>query len=702
MDIMSPNNNNEASEILKEVNSSQSKNKIKKPLFLNILTKYLAFIFLTFLLSLLGYSYFKFMGEKKVEENVSGTKSGEKVSIAFKKFSSENDFKEYLQNSQSISSYNGLMGSMPAVGRSEEAVSLKMAAPNAVALDSAGGSFSQASRVSSTNVREIGIDEPDIVKTDGKNIFYSEEQYMLFEKMVPTSLRTTTDVAGSSPVQQNAAALKIIQSFPINTIKELEPIAANGNLLISGKNLIVISNNNFKAYDISDVTKPKQTWNYTLESGSYLTATRLFNNKLYLTVSQYINSNSPCPVRLMTPTNGAMISIACTDIYYPGIETTTDQTYTVMELDPTNGNILNKISFTGSNGNTVVYMSQQAIYIAYSHETNLYRFMSDFLTGEGTKFLTEDMIKKIKDLDNLEISDAAKSTELSVIINKYTQSLDASDRLKYDNDYANYFKAYLETHKRELTTTGIAKIKASDLSFTATGEVPGTVLNDFSMDEYQGNLRIATTTSNNYVGSSENVNDVYILDKNMQTLGSVLDLGKGERIYSARFIGDRGYVVTFKQVDPFYVLDLTDPKNPQMKGELKIPGYSSYLHPISEHIVLGVGMESSKVKLSLFNVTDPANPTEVSKYSLNEYWSEASNNHHAFLLDPDHKIFFMPGGQGGYVISYNNNELVLEKAVPEMTAKRAVYLNDYLYILGSSKMVVYNENNWERIKELSF
>ena len=95
----------------------------------------------------------------------------------------------------------------------------------------------------------------------------------------------------------------------------------------------------------------------------------------------------------------------------------------------------------------------------------------------------------------------------------------------------------------------------------------------------------------------------------MKIEGSVVDLGQGERIYSVRFIEDKGYVVTFKQVDPFYVLDLSDPMNPEKKGELKIPGYSSYLHPITKDKILGIGEENNKVKISLFDVSDPADPS---------------------------------------------------------------------------------------------
>jgi len=115
---------------------------------------------------------------------------------------------------------------------------------------------------------------------------------------------------------------------------------------------------------------------------------------------------------------------------------------------------------------------------------------------------------------------------------------------------------------------------------------------------------------------------------------------------------------------------------------------------------LGIGEESGRVKISLFDVSDPANPTEISKYNLDEYWSEISQTHHAFLQDAKHKIFFLPGSQGGYIFSYAEDNLKLANAVSEIQAKRAVYIDNYLYVIGENKMVVLDENNWEKVNEL--
>ncbi|KKU39319.1 MAG: hypothetical protein UX55_C0039G0006 [Candidatus Azambacteria bacterium GW2011_GWE2_46_45] len=177
-----------------------------------------------------------------------------------------------------------------------------------------------------------------------------------------------------------------------------------------------------------------------------------------------------------------------------------------------------------------------------------------------------------------------------------------------------------------------------------------------------------------------------MLDEKLNIRGSVQGLGLTERIYSVRFIEDKGYVVTFRQTDPLYVLDLSDPARPELKGELKIPGYSAYLNP--------------QVKISLFDVSQPTQPAEKDKYILDEYWSEVLSTHHAFLLDKKHEIFFLPGGKGGYVFSYKNDKLELRKAISGVSAKRAVYINDYLYIIAEDKITVLNEIDWEKINEL--
>jgi uncharacterized secreted protein with C-terminal beta-propeller domain len=180
--------------------------------------------------------------------------------------------------------------------------------------------------------------------------------------------------------------------------------------------------------------------------------------------------------------------------------------------------------------------------------------------------------------------------------------------------------------------------------YRGSGSVPGFVLNQFSMSEHEGALRVATTEEAPFgpqgpAGQSESgVSVLRLSGGRLQTAGRVAGLGKGERIYAVRFLGDRGYVVTFRQVDPLYTLDLADPERPRVTGELKVTGFSAYLHPISDSLLLGIGQDATEQgrglgpQVSLFDVGDPARPRLAGRAALGGSGaSAAEQDHHAFL-----------------------------------------------------------------------
>jgi len=307
------------------------------------------------------------------------------------------------------------------------------------------------------------------------------------------------------------------------------------------------------------------------------------------------------------------------------------------------------------------------------------------------------VIRRIEEVEGYDISSASKLMELMDALQKYLSSLSDEEQMRIQNELTNRMEKYFEENIRELEKTGIVKIGLTEFDISASSNVPGRPLNQFSLDEYNNYLRIATTLSG--MGRATSENDIYVLDANLNEVGSIQGIGVTERIYSVRFIGDKGYVVTFRQIDPFFVLDLSNPTNPQLKGELKIPGYSSYLHPIEENLILGIGKEGSYVKVSMFDVSNPADPKESDKYTLSEYWSDILNTHHAFLLDKKHEIFFLPGSKGGYIFSYTPT-LSLVKTISAFDAKRAIYIEDYLYVIAQSKIVVLDENTWEQVSEI--
>lgn len=196
-----------------------------------------------------------------------------------------------------------------------------------------------------------------------------------------------------------------------------------------------------------------------------------------------------------------------------------------------------------------------------------------------------------------------------------------------------------ETHKTRIHLFDTAT--SSRPRYVGSGEVSGFLLNQFSMDEHLGYLRVATTTDAagwGWSSDSESRVTILSLEAGLKEVGTVDGLGKTERIFAVRFMGDTGYVVTFRQTDPLYVVDLSDPTAPNVTGELKIPGYSAYLHPVGEDLLLGIGQdadESGRVKgtqISLFDVSDPSSPSRVDQLTREGAWSQVEGTHHAFTF----------------------------------------------------------------------
>lgn len=203
--------------------------------------------------------------------------------------------------------------------------------------------------------------------------------------------------------------------------------------------------------------------------------------------------------------------------------------------------------------------------------------------------------------------------------------------------------AYTHLHSFDLTFDPLRP------QYVASGTVVGTILNQFSLDVHNGNLRVATTDERvNVDWDNRQTNHVFILspqNDELQIVGSLRNLAPTERIYSARFMGDRGYLVTFRQVDPLFVLDLANPAAPAVLGELKIPGFSEYMHPLDSNHLLTIGQDDG-LALQIFDVSDPVNPVQKHKYVFsNEQiygYSEAQTNHKAFTYYDSHGLLAFP------------------------------------------------------------
>ncbi|MFA6027830.1 MAG: beta-propeller domain-containing protein [Patescibacteria group bacterium] len=605
-------------------------------------------------------------------------------------FNTEAEFLTYLSSANELSSFGSISG-LSGIARNKMIEDVSMLSTEEASLTDTSAVVSE--RSSETNVQVQGIDEPDTVKTNGQEIFLSTMENNWYFDMPIDALSVDSSMPTSYTKNFNA--------LPPEELAMNSEIKEGGELLLSDDNLIIFASNKIFGYDIKNPAKMEKIWEMKIdERSSYYTA-RLLNGKIYLITKTNIDDYNPCPIKPLTIEDKA-VEIACTEIYHPLTSVPTDATYNIMAVDPATGAVNDKISFVGSYNNSVVYMSPNYLYVTFTYPGDMVELMYSFLTEDGKDLFPQIVIDDLRKLRGYDISQEPKMMELSVIMDNYLNTLPEDERLKLENDMENKLQTYLEKRKRDIERTAITKVNIDDLAVEKTGEIPGKPLNQFSLDEYEDNLRMAVTVGEDMMFDSNSANDLYVLNNDLEQIGSVLDLGVGERIYSARFVGEKGYVVTFKETDPFYVLDLKDAANPQKVGELKIPGYSSYLHPLNEDLILGVGKEENKVKLSLFDVSDAANPEELAKYSMNDYWSDVLNTHHAFLQDSAHEIFFMPGAEGGYVFSYAGNTLELKKTIAGFAISRAIYINDYLYIIGQNKIVVLDENTFEEVKSLEF
>lgn len=277
-------------------------------------------------------------------------------------------------------------------------------------------------------------------------------------------------------------------------------------------------------------------------------------------------------------------------------------------------------------------------------------------------------------------------------------------------------------------TTHILKfgLKNGKFTFRAEADVDGQVNNQFSMDENGDIFRIATTTSLWYIDENTS-NNLYILNDKLEEVGKIEGFAKEEKIYSVRYVGDKAYVVTFKQTDPLFVIDLSVPSNPQILGELKIPGYSTYLHPYDETHLIGFGYDTKEdgtrvttngLKMAMFDISDLNNPKELFKIAIgdSEYtYSELLYNHKSLLFSKEKNIIAFPlySSSGGktnsraaiYEIDLNEGfslkgEIANINMKYDENVKRIVFVNNTYYTLSNSIVKAANMETLEVVKEI--
>ncbi|MBI2634476.1 beta-propeller domain-containing protein [Candidatus Peregrinibacteria bacterium] len=467
---------------------------------------------------------------------------------------------------------------------------------------------------STTNVQVEGVDEADIVKTDGSYIYVLSGNTVRVVKALPPSRLmemdkvTFGDADNFSPTDMyvDGDRLVVMGTFygAIQPFVEGSAVSVGDGISV-GDGVVYpnYSPNYYSAltvvyiFDVSDGANAKELRKVTFE-GNY-SSSRKIGDVVYVVMNNRDNFYSIMDEKVpsletLVPLYGEdmvqPVVDGCTDVkVIPGVESNQYLILAAIPVDDPNAEV-DKEVVIGSTG--TVYASTENLYVA---EHDFASWWGRIDSGEKTKI-----------------------------------------------------------HKFELDSDG------GQVVYIGSGSVPGTILNQFSMDEYKGDFRIATTKGSLWDGTSDN--NLYILDEKLQPAGKIEGIAPGEKIYSVRFMGERAYMVTFKKVDPFFVIDVADPNNPRILGKLKIPGYSDYLHPFDKDHIIGVGKDAAApseeeagsrdidfawyqgMKLAMFDVTDVENPVELHKVVIGDRGtdSELLHNHKALYFDKERGLMAFP------------------------------------------------------------
>jgi uncharacterized secreted protein with C-terminal beta-propeller domain len=468
---------------------------------------------------------------------------------------------------------------------------------------------------SDTNTQELGVDEADIVKTDGNSIFVLRDGELIIVDALPAedaAVLSRTDVEGYAiDMFLRGDRLMIFSTIfefgtlpfgPGNAIRLAMPIYA-------GSPQVKIT-----VFNVSNPAEPRLEHESFLD-GSYVNA-RMVDGQVYMVLN-----NSP---RFPIPWIRA---------FDAGTEVESPEHFQsrLAEVDP---------------------------------DSLLPQFHSIDYSDSGMTEQTGDLIVDCDGVYKTPTDDWMNlTTVLAFDLDADTIGAPRDSATVFGNIstvYASNQNLYLinQNWHADAVVSGIHRIAlGDDIRVTASGEVPGNVLNQFSLDEEGAYFRIATTTNtwDPATGRNHSSSSVFVLAEDEGTLnvvGSIDEIAPGEQLYAARFFDDHGFVVTFRQVDPLFALDLSDPTDPKVAGELEVSGFSRYLHPVDENHLLAIGRDADAngrvrgLQVSLFDVSDLSNPTLVEQYLIQPEggwnWSPAEWDYHAFSYFPESGVLAVP------------------------------------------------------------
>jgi uncharacterized secreted protein with C-terminal beta-propeller domain len=641
-----------------------------------------------------------------------------------KKFGSADEIRQYIEENTKLAAEAEGDYSPSGVGLARDA-----GVPQAATAESAKGlSVSPPSpgseNYSTTNVQVAGVDEPDFVKNDGKYIYLISGDTLTIVDAYPASSatiisKTTIDdepkdifVSGNRLVLFTTGSGSMDSRDGPDSAPLMKTMPYYGGYSPTTHTIF---------YDISDRKNPMVVKDYRID-GDYIDA-RLIGSTLYLVTREQVNIYRDEEIRIPCVRENAKC-IVTPDVYYFDNPERSYAFTTITSFDTTSGNEKDAKTYLVGSGN-ILYVSQDAMYISYQKYHNIWR---------------RGMVEPAIAVDDRAFGSSSSSVNAPVLWEDFN-TMNEEEKQRVIADMKAQEEEKLIKKEIDQSTTAIHKIAINNgaITYIARGEVPGYLKNQFAMDEYDNNLRVATTSNVYTTRGSYEYNNVFVLDSGMKTIGELTHIAEQETIYSTRFMGDRLYMVTFKRIDPFFVIDLSTPTNPKILGKLKIPGYSDYLHPYDKDYIIGVGKETGTnewggvstqgIKLALFDVRDVENPKQVGKVEIGDSGSDSAvlSDHKAFLFDAEKNLLVIParvvrqeyamdtGNKndaprvwfGAYVFGVDpENGFVLKGTVEHGTqsetyywygssineVKRSLYIGNTLYTISTAKILANSLN----------
>lgn len=511
-----------------------------------------------------------------------------------------------------------------------------------------------APEFSTTNIQVAGVDEADMVKSDGKYLYVLAGKKLIIARAYPADaavVLSTTELGGEPTgiFVRDGRLVVLAQDF---------------NSPGSGLRTSV--------FDLKDKSRPKLIKEFSLTGASYVTS-RMINNYIYLITYTPTDLNLPSGYfgrELKLPEivfdRKKSITVPAGKVKYFKDEYFPAYRYSlVTTLDLNTLLVSNEVFLTGLTQE--VFVSQNNIFLTSSGSGNVVPLMEKYLNSLALA-VPGQTGEKIKAICGSSRSPAEKILAVEKLVGEVKDlKVDEEKMARLVEESAKEMALfYDQTTVHKLNLTG-QKVK-----YQTSADVAGRVLNQFSMDEHKGYFRIATTSHEPSQWQESTKNNIFVYDEKLKPVGQLTGLAPGERIYSARFLGERVYLVTFRETDPFFVIDLTYPDQPKTLGYLKIPGFSSYLHPYDENHIIGLGKETggavimeeetrpepsgiippppprprwqNAVKIALFDVTNPEQPKEKAKYIIerDNADSPALNDHKAFLFSKSKSLLALP------------------------------------------------------------